>query len=372
MVLISFGAAQAADVIESIVCKVNGEIVTRSEIDRLRDQVKKQLDAQGIRGADAAKILQNEEKNLLRDKIDELLMIQKAKEESINVDSEVSRMMGEIQKKSGIVDPDKFATWVKEQTGKPYEDYRTEMKNNLLIQHLVGQEVQSKLNIPKADMDKYYEEHKTEFVREEQVFLREIFISSEDKEGAELARAEAKAKDVVARARKGEKFLDLVRDNSDAPSREQGGEIGGQKRGQMDKIIEDLVWDKPKNYITDPIKRSNGWEILRVEDHVRQGQATREEADYEIRQKLAEPLFQPKMREYLTKLRTEAYLEIREGWTDSGGAPGQNTNWQDPATLKPQTVHASEVAEQSHLKRLLWMVPIPGTRTTATGKSSSR
>ena len=74
--------------------------------------------------------------------------------------------------------------------------------------------------------------------------------------------------------------------------------------------------------------------------------------------------FQPQVREYLTKLRHEAFLEIKPGYVDTGAAPGKNTAWTDPAQLKPETVTKEEVAAQTRRRRLLWMVPIPGTQTS--------
>lgn len=368
------GLARAGEVVESIVCKVNGDIITRSEIEKKKKEIAAEIAARGMKGAEADKVYKEMLPHILREKIDELLLIQKAKESSLNVDNEVSRWVADIQKRSGIADPEKFAASVREQTGQSLEDYRNQIKNNMLMQRIIGQEVQSKISLPRAEIEKYYEEHKAQFVRDEQVFLRELFISTDGKTPAERVKLEAKAKDVVARARRGERFTDLVRDNSDAQSKEQGGDIGGFKQGQLDKAIEDLVWDKQRNFVTDPIKRTSpdGWLILRVEDHLRAGQATLDEAENEIKNILYTPLFQPEMRKFLTRLRTEAFMEIREGWVDTGAASGQDTRWQDPAVLRPQTVSKEEVAEQVHLKRMFWLIPIPGTTTATTGKSSSR
>ena len=83
------------------------------------------------------------------------------------------------------------------------------------------------------------------------------------------------------------------------------------------------------------------------------------------------PRFQPQMREYLTHLRMDAFLEIKEGFIDSGAAPGKNTAWTDPAQLKPETVSKEEVASRKHMKRVLWIVPIPGTKTSANAKSKT-
>jgi peptidyl-prolyl cis-trans isomerase SurA len=81
---------------------------------------------------------------------------------------------------------------------------------------------------------------------------------------------------------------------------------------------------------------------------------------------------QPKVRDYMTQLRKQAFLQIKSGYVDTGAASGQNTAWQDPAQLKPETITKAEVEQKTRRKRLLWAIPIPGTETTVTGKSSSR
>ena len=110
---------------------------------------------------------------------------------------------------------------------------------------------------------------------------------------------------------------------------------------------------------------------MRVEDFHQAGQAQLEQVENEIMEKLYMPRFQPQMREYLTKLRMDAFLEIKEGFLDSGAAPGKNTAWTDPAQLKPETVSKEEVASRRRMKRALWVVPIPGTKTSANSKSQS-
>src|SRR5205085_9677193 len=134
-----------------------------------------------------------------------------------------------IQSQSKLSDMEKFHEWIHEQTGETFEDFRQQMKNQLLTQRVVGQEVSRNINIPKAELEKYYNEHKSEFVRQEIVLLREILVSSGDNSPAMVAAAEKKAKDLVARARKGEKFGELARQYSDAATAQNDGELGAFK-----------------------------------------------------------------------------------------------------------------------------------------------
>lgn len=365
-------AAFAAEVVvvEQIIAKVNGDIITTADLARARRQIMDEMKARKAPQAEIDAALANADKNLLRDKIDSLLLASKGKELNINVDGEVSKYIADLMVRTKVANQEDLGRMITEQTGQTFEDWKSEMRTSMITNRVVRQEVSGKINIKKEEVAKYYEEHKKEFVREEEIFLREILISTEGKSPAEAAALEKKAKDAVARLRKNEKFSTLVREVSDSQTRNEEGEIGWMKKGMLNSQIEALVFTGKKNFVTDPIKLPNGWLILRVEDFHQAGQAEMEQVENEIMEKLYMPRFQPQMREYLTKLRMDAFLEIKEGYLDSGAAPGKNTAWTDPAQLKPETVSKEEVASRRRMKRALWVVPIPGTKTSATSKSS--
>ncbi len=368
--ILGAASSQAADpvVVDQIIAKVNGDIITRSDLDREVKNLEAGMRARSMTPQQIQKELEQRRPTVLRDKIDSLLLVQRGKDLNINVDAEVTKYLGKIQSDNKIADPDKFQQWIREQTGMSFEDFRLETKNQFLTQRVVGQEVSSKISIPRADIEKYYNEHKNEFMRKERVFLREILVS---KEGRTPEEADKKAKDLVARARRGERFPELARDNSDAATAKQAGDLGGWEKDDLMKALVDAVWDKEKGYVTDPIQIDAGWLILRVEEHHKEGLAAVEEVESEVREKLYMPLFEPKIREYLTSLRHDAFLEIRDGFVDASAAPGKDTRWTDPAMLRPETVTKEEVANQTRRRRLLWLVPIPGTNTTVKSKSSS-
>jgi parvulin-like peptidyl-prolyl isomerase len=357
--------APRAIILEQIVAKVNNEIVTVGELGRSRRMVEAELKRQQVPADKIQEAMKQGEPDLLRDRIDQLLLVQKAKELDLKVDQDLSKYMAELQSQSKIVDPDKFQQYVREQTGISYEDFKQQTKDNMLTREVIRREVGGRITIPKAELRKYYDEHQNEFVRSEQVLLREILLSSE---GKDAAAVEKKAKDLVARARKGENFGNLARDNSDAETARNSGELPPFKRGDLKKEIEDLVFGQSKGYVTDPIRQPNGFLILKVEERYQAGLQPFEMVEPEVTEKLYMPKMQPAMRTYLTKLRQDAFLEIRVGYVDTGAAPGKDTSWKDPAKLVPATVTKEEVASRIRRKRVLWMVPLPGTKTGAKSK----
>jgi parvulin-like peptidyl-prolyl isomerase len=349
--------APETHVVEEIVAKVNGRIITRGELDKQRALIAEELQKQGLSGNTLKQAQDKGAADSLRDQIDQLLLVEKGKELNVNVDADVNRRVAELQSVSKISDPDKFHDWVREQSGESFEDYKDQMKNQFLTQRVISEEVYRNVVIPKSDIEKYYNEHKTEFVRQEMVQLREILVAVTDPAPDKVAAAERKAKNIVDRVRKGDaKFNDLARQYSDAPTATADGELGAFKRGDLPRDLEDIVFKQAKGYVTDPIRRPAGFEIYRIDEKYAAGQASLDEVQNEITNKLMEPKVGPKVREYLTMLRTNAFLEIKPGYVDSGAAPGKDTSWQDPAQLKPETTTKENVAAHGH-KKLLHVIP---------------
>ena len=354
----------SADVVilEEIIAKVNGDIVLRSEYDASIRELRAEIDRdKQLTDEQKAQQLKQREPNSLRDLIDHRLLIQRAKDLNISVEAQVLRQRDEIMRQYKIKTIDEFENWIMEETGQPAEDLMDSMRNNFLSQSVMGQEVGSRIVIPRADIEAYYEEHKEEFVRSEGIHLLEIFISTEAKTGAELETAKKKAEDVHKRVQRGEPFREMAKRHSEnEQTAAAGGDIGIWRRGQLRKEIEDVVFAANKGFISDLIESGNGLLILRVEDKFREGQATLEEAQEEIRNRLAGPKFEPAVREYMTKLRQDAYIEIRPGYIDTAAAAGKDTSWSDPAKLVPVTTTREEVLRKKKKRRLLWVIPLPG------------
>jgi len=377
VVLLMAGAAflTAADVrvVEEIAVKVNGDIITRGELaEQMRELEMYLRQEQKLSGPALQSALQEQSKDMLREKIDELLLVQKGKDLDIKVDADVIKRLGQMKLEAMKQDPkladeDKFEAFIHEQTGLSYEDYKQKLTNQILTSRVVSNEVTQRIAVPEADMKKYYDEHQSEFTRKAQVFLSQIIISTEGKTPEQVANAEKKAKEIADRARKGEKFTDLVSAYSDDPdTAKSGGQLPPFEKGQLRPELDKLVFAAKKGTVLDPIKVDapiHGFLILKVEERYEDGLESFEEAKDQIQDTLARPKMQPKFREYLTKLRQDAFLQIKDGYVDTGAAPGKDTSWHDVTALKPQTTTKEEVA--SHLKqgpiKLMGFVPIPGT-----------
>lgn len=344
-------------ILEEIVVKVNDSIILRSEYERTLEQNRSEVLADSsISTADREATLQEREKDVLRDMIDQRLLVQKGEELGISVDAQVLRQRDEIMRRNEIDSADEFEEWVLERTGEPAEDLMDRMRENFLSQSVLGQEVSRRVILTREQIEAYYEEHREEYVRSEGVRLSQILFALEGDEEAQRKHAG----EVHERVQRGEPFAEMARRFSeDTVTKELGGDIGIYRRGMLRSEIEESVFGKPQGHITDMLEVPNGLLILRVDQNFREGLAELEEVQEEIRATLSAPLFEPEIRKYLTELRSQAYIEIRPGYADSGAVEGMNTAWSDPSRLAPLTTTREEVIKTRRRKRVLWLVPLP-------------
>jgi peptidyl-prolyl cis-trans isomerase SurA len=345
-------ALRADSVIEEIIVRVNNEIVTRTEYLHSKDQLKTELRQQEPQ--DAEKLYAERERDVLRDLIDQQLLLEKGKELEINVDTELIKRLDEMRKQLGLETMEDLEKAAQSQ-GTTLEDFKLNMKNGLITQKVIGREVGSRITISKEEGEKFYEEHKDQFVQTEQVRINELLVSTQkmaadgktpiDPDDATVQSAEAKAKDLLEQIHKGANFEDVAKKSSDGPTAAQGGDIGYFQRGQLSKDLEDKTFAMKAGEVSDVIRTKQGFVLLKVTEHTVAGTATLKEAGPRIQDALYYQKLQPALRAYLTKLREDAYIEIKPGYVDSGASPNQTKF----AQTKGTDATAKELAKKRKL-----------------------
>ncbi len=362
--LLLAAAPAAADVLilEELVAKVNGDILTRSQYQTAIDELNMTLAADpDITEEKKAEQIAATERDSLRNLIDELLLVQKGDELEYNIESQVLRQRDTVMKQYDLNTVEEFETWAAERFGMPIEDLMDQMRRNVMSSTVLQQEVGPRVVISPEEMRAYYDANREQFIRKESVRLSQIIIATDGEGGDDPEAVEARANEVHERVHQGEPFAEMAtRFSDDEQTKARRGELGVFERGMLRKEIEDQVFDKNTGFITDLIEVPNGYLLLKVDERFREGQAEFEEVQDEVRGRLAGPLWNPAVREYLKDLRRDAYIEIRPGYTDSGAVAGVSTDWSDPAKLAPVTTTKEELLKKKINPKLLWMIPIPG------------
>ncbi|HEY6970667.1 MAG TPA: peptidylprolyl isomerase [Candidatus Angelobacter sp.] len=330
---------RADNVVDEIVARVNDSIITRSDYQRGTEQAQEDL-KQRFPSEWQGK-WDERQKDVLRDLIDQQLLIDKGKELGITGETEMVKRLNEYRQQMGLAtmeDLEKAA----QQQGVSYEDFKEQIKNSIITQKVIGQEVGAHIHITNEETQAWYKEHQKEIEAPEEVKLAEILVSTQAPKPAtddknqnaqqnaplpedpqKVAEAQAKAEQLLQQLRKGADFAALAKKNSDGSTAAQGGEIGSFHRGEMDKELEDKTFSLKPGGVSDVIRTRQGFIIFKVLAHQQAGVPPLEDVRKKIEELLYVQKLEPAARAYLTKLREEAFIEIRQGYTDSGASPNQ-------------------------------------------------
>ncbi len=314
------------EVVEEIVARVNNQIITRSEFLHSKEELRKEAQQQDPVNAD--KLVADRDKDVLRDLIDQELLLEKGKDLGITADTEVIKKLDDMRKDMKLDSMEELEKAAQSQ-GVSFEDFKQNMRNQIITQQVIGKEVGSRLVIDKDQEQKFYEEHKNDMEQPETIRLSEILVSTEAKpndptdEAQRIKAAQAKADDLLAQIRKGAKFEDVAKKNSDGPAAAQGGDLGDFKHGTMAQQIEDKTFAMKPGEVTDVIQAKQGFIILKVTEHHNAGVPAFSEVEPRIQDALYMKKLQPALRDYLTKLREDAFIDIKTGYEDSGASPNQ-------------------------------------------------
>ncbi|HTF64833.1 MAG TPA: peptidylprolyl isomerase, partial [Edaphobacter sp.] len=254
-------------VVEDVVARVNDRIINRSDMERSEQQLAGENQQNQVPPEEAA----DRQKNLLRDMIDQQLLLSRAKELGLNADAEVIRRLDEIRKQNhmdSLEDLEKAAR----QQGYSFEDFKANIRNGILTQQVVRDEVGRHLQMTQGQEQAFYDAHKNDFAQPEQVRLSEILVPTPaDATDAVVEQAKAKADGIAEKIKAGDTFEDLAKANSGGPTASQGGDLGLFKRGALAKVLEDQTFSLPAGGVTAPTRTRQGFVILKVTDHQQAG-----------------------------------------------------------------------------------------------------
>jgi peptidyl-prolyl cis-trans isomerase SurA len=308
------------EVVEYPIVRVNDGIIDRGDYERAEQQLVQ--DAQRDHATPAE--LEQRKKDLLRDMIDKQLLLSRGKELDINADSELIRRLDDIRKQYHFDSMEALEKAIRE-SGISYEDYKATQRNDIITQQVIRDEVGRNLHLTAKMEQAYYDQHKQEFAQPESERLSEILIPTPDNPTDEqLAQAQAKADDVVAKLKAGAKFEDLVKLYPDSPNPDKGGDLNADYKrgdGQLAKVLEDRTFVLKTGESTAPIRTREGFVIFKVTEHTPAGIPPLSAIDEQVQQTMFQEAMAPALRTYLTDLREKAYVDIAPGFVDTGASP---------------------------------------------------
>lgn len=325
MCLASAWAVASDTVVEEIIARVNDQIITRSDLHRSREQMLNEMHQQNIPERDPREV--EAENNLLRDLIDQQLLVQKGAELGITADTELIKRLDELRKQMNL-DSMEALEKAAQQQGVSFEEFKQNMRNGIITQKVIQSEVGGHINITPDDVKHYYEEHRAELEQPEQVRLSEILVTPEAKAGEEpsaeaVAAAQQKAEQALADVKSGKSFSEVAQKYSNGPTAAQGGDLGFFKRGMLAGELENKTFAMKAGETTGVTRTKQGFVVLRVDEHRDAGMPALKSVEAQITEQIYYQRLQPALRAYLTKLRENAFIDIKLGYIDSGASPNQ-------------------------------------------------
>jgi peptidyl-prolyl cis-trans isomerase SurA len=316
----------AGRTVEEIIARVNNEIITRSEYDKARQTAQEDAKQECQNRCTPEQLktnIEDREKTTLRDLIDQSLLVQRGKDMGVSVEPELIKRLDQIRIDNKLASMEELEKAVSGQ-GMNWEDFKNNIRNTLLTQRVVSSEVGSHITVGDEELTKYYEAHKTEFVRPEQVALREIEVSTQGKTPEEIPELKKKAETTLKRIKDGEDFGEMAKRFSDGSTKAQGGFLGVYKHGELSKELEVTVFKMKKNDLTEVMETKQGFLILQVLEHYDEGEQSLAKVKNEIMDKLYSARMEPAMREYLKTLREQSFVVIKAGYQDVAGGAGNS------------------------------------------------
>ncbi len=327
-VLIAVGLAlvtvrPSAEVIEQVLVKVNGDILTKTELEQRQINALRGRNIPQNDDAALKKAIAEVTPTIIAETIDEMLLVQRGRELGYKMtDEDFNRVVENIRKENKLESDEAFQSALA-QEGLTLAELRKSLEKQMLIARVQQAEVTGKIGITEEEARKYHAEHVNEFTRPGQVTIREILIAVPDDGNAinvgQDEEAKAKAEAAHKRIVDGESFEQVAADVSTSPSRANGGLIGPLNPAELTPEFQELLKSLKPGDVSEVRRVQNGYQIIKLESQTPDEVLTAEQA----RDRIADAIFDQKrgveLRKYLAKLRANAIIEwkneeIRKAW----------------------------------------------------------
>jgi parvulin-like peptidyl-prolyl isomerase len=295
-------SSASAAVLERVIAKVNGEIITLSEFEQ-RQLVAAQ--SANIAHEHIQAYLQEKSPEILQDAIDELLLTQKADELGIRVRPEaLDQVVEEIKKDNKITSEEQFKQELSRE-GLTLEALKRNIERSISKRRVISREIESKITVTEDELRAYYEKHQSQYRIKETLQLQEIVLKADD------PRARAHADDIVKRARGGEDFAQLAQQNSTSSTKAAGGDLGRVLADELHAELRKATKSLTPGQVSDPVVLAGTLRILKLNQRDDARTIPYEEARASIEQELRQDRTKQQYAQYIEGLRKAAIIDVR-------------------------------------------------------------
>src|SRR2546427_5127631 len=329
IILVTASSALAqTKTIDEIIAWVNSDIILKSEYETRKalsrnDRAEAPPRGRGLQGAQLEQAFNDAQKTLLRDLIDETLLLQQAKDMSLNADLELIKTKEQLRQERHLESMEELEKAIVAQ-GFTLDEFNQNIKTRYLTSQVLQREVYGRVVVTTEEMRKYYDANIKNFNRPAGIRVREISVYTENRGPAEIESQKKKIEEALAAVKKGDNFAEVASKYSESQTAQEGGDLGFFVKGELAQPLEEVASKLNKGQVSEVITLKGALMILKVEVKHDGGILPFELAQKEIQDSLWQQGVQPKIREFLTKLRSDGFIKIADGYADVG-QPGKTT-----------------------------------------------
>ncbi len=299
-----------AELLEEIVAWVNGDIITKSELEE-QEQVMIAEAYKNLTGEELDEAVQTIRSGVLMQMIDTKILVDRASQ-LYNLQAMADAYYDSFMKQQGFQTEAEFLQAI-EAEGFDKETLKDRLIEMFAPEQVVRFEVGERISIGDAEIEKFYLDNPDRFRSEASVTIREIVLMAETPELRAERRPEIEA--AVARV-EGEGFDAVAKELSEAGTRAEGGKIEGLERGDLSEKLERVAFELPVGETSDPIEMPYGWHVIHVEERSDESIRPLDEIRERVREALERQRYQADLAAFLKKARDEAEWCVKDSYRD--------------------------------------------------------
>ncbi|MCF8024199.1 MAG: SurA N-terminal domain-containing protein [Desulfobacteraceae bacterium] len=301
-------SAHAGQVVDRVVGVVNDDVIRLRELNRELEPVKERLQSRGLSGEEFEKQLYDARERILDEMINDKLAEQQIEDAGISVgQGQVDSAIERIKQKNQYTD--KELRQALQMRGMTMEEYRGEIKRQILRSRLVNREIKSNIVITNDEIRRYYEEHPEKYGGKVKYELRNILMRSPEAVGTDSkTKLREQMQKVAEKLKSGASFEQMARDYSEAPNASDGGALGKFALEDLSRDLRPVIKNLEEGEFSDIVETNPGLQFFYVEDIVTTEPKPLDEVSDEIHSTLYEQQVNEKYSDWIASLRQRAYI----------------------------------------------------------------
>ncbi|MGD9045232.1 MAG: SurA N-terminal domain-containing protein [Desulfobacterales bacterium] len=305
-------SGQTADavVVDRIVAIVNDDLITLFDLNQNFKPYEANIKALGYSAERERETLYKLRTDLLNKLIEEKLADQAIKKYNIEVsEQEIDSAMERLKDSRSLTDDELRAGLA--QQGLTIEEYRKNLKKQLLRSKLINLEIKSKIVITQDEINGYYDAHREKFAGESKYHLWNIFVripefADESTKRLALEKMEA----VLAQLKQGQSFESLAAADPDSEMDPQGADLGLYKLDELSAELQEALKNMKAGDFSPILNTDWGYQIIFVQKVVEAESKSLAEVKSEIHETLYNEALDNRFQKWLKNLRQRSHIKI--------------------------------------------------------------